>query len=291
MQQALGFPGELVDGLAGEGASPRWASCSASTARSRSTWTPACTAAPAPTSATTSSARGDPKNMPVARQDLMRSVYRRYFTLRRQALPEARRRARPDARKCWTSGTATTTSAPNAAAARCSAPTASTPPKSRWRRKEIMDSSASGQKYSNEIIGKVHRIGNNLGLPGPGAGRHAGRAGRGRQGRHRRRRALSARREGRRSAAGHAVGRLLRRAARRQPDRLRQGVPRGRHQLDAVLARVRGRQLRPVHRQLRPAAARSRCASARRRWNSASSASSSANAAMPGASPTASGTR
>jgi Fe-S oxidoreductase len=33
--------------------------------------------------------------------------------------------------------------------------------------REIMDSIGRGQKYSNEIIGKVHRVGNNLGLPGP----------------------------------------------------------------------------------------------------------------------------
>jgi Fe-S oxidoreductase len=33
--------------------------------------------------------------------------------------------------------------------------------------KEVMDSIGMGQKYTNEIIGKVHRIGNNLGLPGP----------------------------------------------------------------------------------------------------------------------------
>jgi Fe-S oxidoreductase len=33
--------------------------------------------------------------------------------------------------------------------------------------REIMDSVGLGQKYSNEIIGKVHKIGNNLGLPGP----------------------------------------------------------------------------------------------------------------------------
>ncbi len=33
--------------------------------------------------------------------------------------------------------------------------------------KEILDSVGYGQKYSNEIIGKVHKIGNNLGLPGP----------------------------------------------------------------------------------------------------------------------------
>jgi hypothetical protein len=33
--------------------------------------------------------------------------------------------------------------------------------------REILDSVGYGQKYANEIIGKVHRIGNNLGLPGP----------------------------------------------------------------------------------------------------------------------------
>ena len=33
--------------------------------------------------------------------------------------------------------------------------------------KEIMDAVGLGQKYTNEIIGKVHRVGNNLGLPGP----------------------------------------------------------------------------------------------------------------------------
>jgi Fe-S oxidoreductase len=33
--------------------------------------------------------------------------------------------------------------------------------------KEILDAVGYGQKYTNEIIGKVHKIGNNLGLPGP----------------------------------------------------------------------------------------------------------------------------
>ena len=41
---------------------------------------------------------GDPKNMPVARQNLMRKVYRRYFTLAGKAYALARRRGRPDAR-------------------------------------------------------------------------------------------------------------------------------------------------------------------------------------------------
>src|SRR5690606_13059920 len=33
--------------------------------------------------------------------------------------------------------------------------------------REILDSIGVGQKYSNEIIGKVFKIGNNLGLPEP----------------------------------------------------------------------------------------------------------------------------
>ena len=39
---------------------------------------------------------GDPKNMPVLRAELMRSVYRRYFTLGRPAVRHAGRRARAD---------------------------------------------------------------------------------------------------------------------------------------------------------------------------------------------------
>ena len=33
--------------------------------------------------------------------------------------------------------------------------------------REILDTVGIGQKYTNEIMGKLHRIGNNLGLPGP----------------------------------------------------------------------------------------------------------------------------
>ena len=77
---------------------------------------------------------GDPKNMPVARQDLMRAVYRRYFTFAGKHFPKlvgAVDMTQGGARRLVD---ATTTSARNAAAARCSAPTASTPPRSRWPR-------------------------------------------------------------------------------------------------------------------------------------------------------------
>ena len=33
--------------------------------------------------------------------------------------------------------------------------------------REVLDTVGIGQKYTNEILGKLHRIGNNLGLPGP----------------------------------------------------------------------------------------------------------------------------
>ena len=109
---------------------------------------------------------GDPKNMPVARQDLMRAVYRRYFTfagkhfpklvgavdLTREVLDDwyAYYHQCSECRRCSVFCPYGIDTAEITMAAR-----------------EIMDSVGMGQKYSNEIIGKVHRIGNNLGLPGP----------------------------------------------------------------------------------------------------------------------------
>ena len=68
-------------------------------------------------------------------------------------------------RRCSTTGTAISTSARSAGAARSSAPTASTPPKSPWPRATSWTRSAWGRNTRNEIIGKVFKIGNNLGLP------------------------------------------------------------------------------------------------------------------------------
>ena len=68
---------------------------------------------------------------------------------------------------CCRSGTPTSTSARSAAAVRCSARSASTPPRSPWPPARSWTPIGLGQKYSNEIIGKVHKIGNNLGLPEP----------------------------------------------------------------------------------------------------------------------------
>ena len=108
----------------------------------------------------------DPKNMPVARQDLLRSVYRRYFTLPGKLFPKlvgARDLTREildewhnyyhqcsECRRCSVFCPYGIDTAEITMAAR-----------------EILDSIGYGQKYDNEIIGKVHKIGNNLGLPGP----------------------------------------------------------------------------------------------------------------------------
>ncbi|MGE5142842.1 MAG: sulfate reduction electron transfer complex DsrMKJOP subunit DsrK [Acidobacteriota bacterium] len=109
---------------------------------------------------------GDPKNMPVARQDLLRKVYRRYFTFAGKYFPklvgaeDLTREVLDDwygyFNQC-------------SECRRCSVfcPYGIDTAEITMAAREIMDAIGMGQKYSNEIIGKVHRIGNNLGLPGP----------------------------------------------------------------------------------------------------------------------------
>ncbi|MBS1136656.1 MAG: dsrK [Proteobacteria bacterium] len=109
---------------------------------------------------------GDPKNMPVARQDLMRSVYRRYFTLPGKLFPKlvgARDMTREVLDEWYLYYNQCSE------CRRCSVfcPYGIDTAEITMAGREIMDSVGMGQKYSNEIIGKVHRIGNNLGLPGP----------------------------------------------------------------------------------------------------------------------------
>jgi len=108
----------------------------------------------------------DPKNMPVARQELMRSVYRRYFTLPGKLFPKlvgARDLTREVLDEWYTYFNQCSE------CRRCSVfcPYGIDTAEVTMAAKEILDAVGYGQKYTNEIIGKVHRIGNNLGLPGP----------------------------------------------------------------------------------------------------------------------------
>jgi Fe-S oxidoreductase len=109
---------------------------------------------------------GDPKNMPVARQDLMRQVYRRYFTFAGKHFPKlvgAVDMSKDVLDQWWSYYNQCSE------CRRCSVfcPYGIDTAEVTMAAREIMDSVGLGQKYANEIIGKVHRIGNNLGIPGP----------------------------------------------------------------------------------------------------------------------------
>ena len=98
----------------------------------------------------------DPKNMPVARQDLLRQVYRRYFTFAGKYFP-------------WLVGAKDLTKEvlddwysyyyQCSECRRCSVfcPYGIDTAEVTMAAREIMDSVGVGMKYSNEIIGKVQR--------------------------------------------------------------------------------------------------------------------------------------
>jgi Fe-S oxidoreductase len=108
----------------------------------------------------------DPKNMPVARQDLLRKVYRRHFTFAGKYFPklvgavDLTKEVLDD----WYSYYHQCSQC-----RRCSVfcPYGIDTAEISMAAREIMDSVGVGQKYCNEIIGKVFKIGNNLGLPQP----------------------------------------------------------------------------------------------------------------------------
>ena len=108
----------------------------------------------------------DPKNMPVARQDLFRKVYRRHYTFAGRWFP-------------WLVGAEDLTEEvlddwyryfhQCSQCRRCSVycPYGIDTAEISMAAREVMDTIGKGQKYCNEIIGKVHAVGNNLGLPEP----------------------------------------------------------------------------------------------------------------------------
>ena len=109
---------------------------------------------------------GDPKNMPVARQDLLRKVYRRYFTVAGKYFPKlvGAEDLTQEVLDDWYSYFHQCSQC-----RRCSVfcPYGIDTAEISMAAREIMDHIGVGQKYCNEIIAKVYKIGNNLGLPGP----------------------------------------------------------------------------------------------------------------------------
>ena len=106
----------------------------------------------------------DPKNMPVARQDLMRKVYRRYFTFAGKYFPKlvGATDFTKDVLDDWYSYFHQCSQC-----RRCSVfcPYGIDTAEISMAAREIMARIGVGQKYCNEIISKVYKIGNNLGLP------------------------------------------------------------------------------------------------------------------------------
>lgn len=106
----------------------------------------------------------DPKNMPVARQDLLRKVYRRYFTFAGKWFP-------------WLVGAVELTEEvvkdmynyyhQCSECRRCAVfcPFGIDTAEVTMAARDILAQVGYGQKYSNQIIPKIYKIGNNLGLP------------------------------------------------------------------------------------------------------------------------------
>ncbi len=164
-QEALGFPGELVDDWQTKAIDKLGELLKKS--RALQVYMDSCVKCGACTDKCHYFlGTGDPKNMPVARQDLLRKVYRRYFTFAGKHFP-------------WLVGAIDLTEEvlddwysyfhQCSQCRRCSVycPYGIDTAEVSMAAREIMDHIGKGQKYCNEIIGKVHKIGNNLGLPEP----------------------------------------------------------------------------------------------------------------------------
>jgi len=164
-QEALGFPGELIDNW--EDVAVKKLGELKGKFRSLQVFLDSCVKCGACTDKCHYFlGTADPKNMPVARQDLLRKVYRRYYTFAGRFFPklvgavDMTREVLDE----WYSYFHQCSQC-----RRCSVycPYGIDTAEISMAAREIMDAVGLGQKYCNEIIAKVHKIGNNLGLPEP----------------------------------------------------------------------------------------------------------------------------
>ena len=164
-QEPLGFPGELVDNWQ-EVAYNKMEELTGKY-RSLAVFLDACVKCGACTDKCHYYlGTSDPKNMPVARQDLFRKVYRRRFTFAGKYFPKLVGAVdlTEDVLNDWYSYYHQCSQC-----RRCSVycPYGIDTAEISMAAREVMDEIGVGQKYCNEIIGKVYKIGNNLGLPQP----------------------------------------------------------------------------------------------------------------------------
>jgi len=164
-QEPLGFPGELVPDW--ENVAVKKLGTLVSQSRALQVFLDSCVKCGACTDKCHYFlGTADPKNMPVARQDLLRSVYRRYYTFAGKHFPRlvGAREMTKNVLDEWYSYFHQCSQC-----RRCAVfcPYGIDTAEISMAAREIMDTVGVGQKYSNEIIAKVHKIGNNLGLPEP----------------------------------------------------------------------------------------------------------------------------
>jgi len=164
-QEALGFPGELVDDWHDKAVAKLGELLDKN--RALKVYMDSCVKCGACTDKCHYFiGTGDPKNMPVARQDLLRSVYRRYYTFAGKYFPKlvGAQDLTKELLEDWYSYFHQCSQC-----RRCSVycPYGIDTAEFSMAAREIMDHIGIGQKYCNEILGKVHVVGNNLGLPKP----------------------------------------------------------------------------------------------------------------------------
>jgi Fe-S oxidoreductase len=107
---------------------------------------------------------GDPQNMPVARAELLRKVYRRYFTLSGRLFPQAAGAADLDEAML---GRWYTYFYQCSECRRCAVfcPYGIDTAEITTAAREIMCSIGVSTKYVTEVVAKVYQLGNNLGIP------------------------------------------------------------------------------------------------------------------------------
>lgn len=106
---------------------------------------------------------GDPKNMPVARQDLLRQIYRKYFTAAGKIVPDVVG-AKPLTKEVLDEWWVYYHQCSQCRRCTFFCPYGIDTAEISMAAREILDSIGMGQKYTNEVIVKAHQIGNNLGL-------------------------------------------------------------------------------------------------------------------------------
>lgn len=162
-QQALGFPGELIDNW--QQVAVERLGTLVTESRALQVFLDSCVKCGACTDKCHYFlGTSDPKNMPVARQDLLRQVYRRYYTVAGKWFPKlvGAKDMTKDVLDDWYSYFHQCSQC-----RRCSVycPYGIDTAEISMAARDILDTVGLGQKYSNEIIGKVYKLGNNLGLP------------------------------------------------------------------------------------------------------------------------------